>query len=189
MLKQGLRKLYLEKRKSLQPEEIDLLSLKITEQFFHIPLSNIHYLHIFYPIIGKHEFNSLLIAEKIRNDYPEKNLVLPKSDFHHHTLRNIIWKEDTPLAMNEWGITEPESGDEVASELIDMIIIPLLAYDKVGNRIGYGKGFYDRFLQDCRPKTQKIGISFFGPEEKIDAEPHDIPLDLCITPDRIWTFN
>ena len=73
--------------------------------------------------------------------------------------------------------------------MIDVVFIPLLAYDAKGHRIGYGKGFYDRFLQQCKPETLKIGLSFFEAETSII--PHeftDISLDFCVHPKGIYQF-
>mgnify|MGYP003575184065 FL=1 len=92
--------------------------------------------------------------------------------------------------MNEWGITEPVSGVEVLPEQLDIVLIPLLVYDKKGNRVGYGKGFYDRFLSECRSDAMKVGLSFFEPVDLIsDANELDIPLDACISPKGIFTFK
>ena len=61
--------------------------------------------------------------------------------------------------------------------------------DEKGNRIGYGKGFYDTFLARCRPDTIKIGLSFFKPETRIDGVfKGDIPLNYCVTPEKVYTF-
>ena len=190
MNKKDLRDIYLQKRRGLLPEVIEAYSKAIVEQFKDLSLQNIKLAHIFYPIPGKQEFNSLLLKEYLKVVHPEINFVLPKSNISDNTLTNILWEEETPLAMNQWGITEPEYGIEVPSKSIDMVIIPLLAFDKQGNRIGYGKGFYDRFLADCRPDVIKTGVSYFGPEEKFeDVDVYDIPLDICVTPEKIWRFN
>ena len=70
-----------------------------------------------------------------------------------------------------------------------MVLVPLLGFDERGHRVGYGKGFYDRFLAECNPKIQKIGLSLFEPVAQIDdTSDFDIPLDACITPNRIWYF-
>lgn len=115
--------------------------------------------------------------------------MLSKASKSDNTLMHILWEEDTPLAMNSWGITEPEYGEEVLPEQLDMILIPLLVFDRKGNRIGYGKGFYDRFLAKCRHDAIKVGLSCFEPAEEIsDVDQYDVPLDLCITPGKIWYF-
>ena len=70
-----------------------------------------------------------------------------------------------------------------------MILVPLLAYDLQGNRVGYGKGFYDRFLAKCNANVQKVGLSYFEPLDSIgDAESFDIKLNSCISPEKIWIF-
>lgn len=67
--------------------------------------------------------------------------------------------------------------------------MPLLAYDKQGNRVGYGKGFYDKFLSQCKPNVVKIGLSFFEPEDLIeDIFENDVKLDVCITTLEIYNF-
>lgn len=187
MEKQALRKLYLEKRAALAPEEIETKTHAIVRNFSTLNFNGVKYLHVFYPITGKSEFDSLLLAEYIRSNHPEIKLVLSKSEFKTNTLSHFIWDDDTKLAINAWGITEPETGVAIDPKLLDMILIPLLAFDKKGNRIGYGKGFYDRFLSECRPDVQKAGLSFFPPVDDIrDISSYDIPLDLCVTPEKIW---
>ena len=190
MDKQSLRKLNLEKRKSLSAEAVKALSESITLQFSSLALDGISFIHLFYPIPGKHEVDSLQIAGWLRRTHPHLKLVLSRSDLQNHSLHHILWEPGTELIQNKWGITEPVAGEEVKPEKLDMIIIPLLAYDVKGNRVGYGKGFYDRFLAECRKDALKVGLSFFGPEQEITGtDKHDIPLDLCLTPDTIWRFN
>ena len=190
MDKKAFRNAYMKNRRALHPDELEALSARIASKFFSLALDSVRYLHIYYPIPGKQEIDSLLISERIRKEKPHIQLVLPKSDLISCTLKHFCWNDHTQLAMNEWGITEPLSGEEVSPELLDLIVIPLLACDMEGNRLGYGKGFYDRFLATCRPEALKVGLSYFEPQEAtIPHEPHDIPLDVCVTPDRVWRFK
>lgn len=190
MNKSALRKLYLEKRRELSPEEMEIRTLSVVWNFSGLNFGSVRYLHMFYPIVGKLEFNSLVLANWIRNIRPGINLVLSKSNFENHTLFHFLWETDTPLAINQFGITEPESGVAVSPDLLDMVVVPLLAFDKKGHRVGYGKGFYDRFLSECRPDVQKIGVSCFPPVEEIsDVSEFDVPLDACVTPEMIWRFD
>ena len=70
-----------------------------------------------------------------------------------------------------------------------MVILPLLAFDQQGYRVGYGKGFYDKFLSGCREDCLKVGFSYFEPIETIDdCNEFDVPLDLCITPQNVYVF-
>jgi len=92
--------------------------------------------------------------------------------------------------ISEWGIPEPVGGMIMEPASFDVILVPLVAFDKNGHRVGYGKGFYDRYLALCRPDCLKIGISLFEPVELIeDVESHDIPLDLAISPSLVYDFR
>lgn len=188
--KASLRKIYLEKRSRFAPSELEEASEKIAAHFAQLSFQGIKYIHTFYPIVGKFEVDSLKIAEWLRKNHPEIKLVLSKTNYTGCSLTHYIWEEGTPLAMNSWGITEPENGRTVSPELLDIVLVPLLVVDKQGNRAGYGKGFYDRFLVQCRPDVQKIGLSYFEPVDKIsDVNEFDIPLDVCITSEKIWRFQ
>ena len=69
-------------------------------------------------------------------------------------------------------------------------MVPLLAYDKTGHRVGYGKGYYDRFLKETRPDCLKIGLSAFQAEAEIpDTHEGDVRLDMCLTPHETIRFN
>ncbi len=98
--------------------------------------------------------------------------------------------QSTEFANSEWGIPEPVGGSILEPTELDIVLIPLLAFDVNGNRVGYGKGFYDRYLLNCRPDCLKIGISLFDPVERIeDVESHDIPLDMAICPSKLYDFR
>ena len=109
-------------------------------------------------------------------------------DFYSGNLKHILLQENTVIALSGYRIPEPLTGIEIPSEQLDVIFVPLLTYDLQGNRIGYGKGFYDRFLATCRSDTLFIGLSFFEPEDKIIHESMDIPLHFCVTPRKIHQF-
>ena len=97
--------------------------------------------------------------------------------------------DNTKIKKNEYNIPEPVDGIEVPSTKIDVVFVPLLAFDKKGHRVGYGKGFYDKFLSECKPDAIKIGLSFFEPEELItDVFESDVKLDYCVTPNSIHAF-
>ena len=70
-----------------------------------------------------------------------------------------------------------------------MVLVPLLCFDENGYRVGYGKGFYDRYLKQMNSKTIKIGLSLFPPVKLItDTSDWDVKLDFCITPEQIFKF-
>lgn len=104
-------------------------------------------------------------------------------------MENIFFEGLHQLQKNTWGIEEPKHGVPTPTEKIDMVIVPLLCFDKLGNRVGYGKGYYDRFLSVCKPGVQKIGLSLFNEPAIIDdVNNTDIPMTSCITPNSVVIF-
>lgn len=147
-------------------------------------------IHLFLPIEGNHEPDTYAVADWLKREYPHIRLVLSKTEPTTYGMRHFIWDPDTILTPNHWGIPEPENGVAILPQKIDAVFVPLLAFDTHGNRVGYGKGFYDRFLSECRPTVMKIGLSLFEAETIIsDTNAHDIPLDVCVTPTQTWHFN
>lgn len=165
-------------------------NVKLLKQFKSLSLEGIAYFHTFLPVLAKKEPNTLLLIEYLKKNYPSIKIVVPKSDLQTNAMTHYVLGEQE-LVTNKWGIAEPQgSAHQVAVELIDMVLLPLLTFDLEGNRVGYGKGYYDRFLSTCRPDVRKIGLSLFDPVDKIiDSEAHDIPLDVCITPTKVWFFS
>lgn len=189
MNKAEARAHFLNVRKSLSERQIEEANLAILAQFKTLNFLGIKYLHLFLPIAGKNEVNTLLLADWLREHQPAIRLVLSKSDTKKHTLQHFIWDEHTALRTNQRGITEPTGGIEVEEKELDFILVPLLAYDLHGNRVGYGKGFYDRFLTNCRTGVQKVGLSYFEPLDFIeDTDSFDVMLNACINPEKIWRF-
>ena len=103
-------------------------------------------------------------------------------------MTHFLLTDSLVLNTNAWGIPEPQGGIEIDPQQLDVIFIPLLAFDIKGNRLGYGKGFYDRFLSNCKPQALKIGLSLFEAESSIPQEKTDVMLTHCVTPDKTYTF-
>ncbi|MEZ4778230.1 MAG: 5-formyltetrahydrofolate cyclo-ligase [Flavobacteriaceae bacterium] len=186
MEKPFLRKKYLEKRGQLTTEEIDSLSLAIANQSLKLPIWDKTYYHLFLSISEKKEVDTQYLLHILQGR--DKSIVVPKADFNSGAMKHLLLQENTPLKISSYGIPEPVEGIEIPSEKIDVVFVPLLAFDTHGNRIGYGKGFYDRFLKACNPGSTFVGLSFFEPEEQLEKDPFDIPLHYCITPGKIHSF-
>jgi len=91
---------------------------------------------------------------------------------------------------NRWGISEPFTGEIIDDKEIDLVLVPLLCFDEMGYRVGYGNGYYDKFLANCRKDCLKVGVSFFEPIGEIeDVREFDIRLDYCVTPEKVWRFD
>lgn len=182
-----LREKYRLKREALSEEEIENLSLEIANQTLKLKIWSATYYHLFLSIAGKKEVNTEYLLQILQGR--DKSVVLSKSDFSSGGMKHFLLQENTVLKTSSYGIPEPVAGIEISPELLEVIFVPLLAFDGAGHRIGYGKGFYDRFLQRCKPETVLIGLSFFGPEEElIETYPTDIPLHYCVTPTEIFSF-
>ncbi|MEY4929969.1 MAG: hypothetical protein RI909_693 [Bacteroidota bacterium] len=188
MNKDELRKIYLHKRLALTQREHQELSQKLADIFFQaVDLSNVKTLHIFLPIESKREPNTWLIVERIQKEFPHIHLVIPKVT--GEVMEHIFFEGDHQLEKTKWGMVEPKQGIQAEVKEMDMVIVPLLAIDKQGHRIGYGKGYYDRFLSACRADCRKIGITFFECEETIEEKlTSDITLDACLTPTELLLF-
>ncbi|MEA5404883.1 5-formyltetrahydrofolate cyclo-ligase [Arcicella sp. DC2W] len=190
MNKPALRKYYLSKRKALSQTEVLAKSQAIVELFFqHFKLDTVKYLHTFLPIIKQNEINTFLLIKRIQDEFPQVKIVVPKCIPNTFEMEHFLYDENK-LVENKWEIPEPVSGELITPSEISMVLVPLLIFDETGNRVGYGKGFYDRFLQTCSPNLIKIGLCLEEPIDKIDdVNEFDIKIDYCITPNRLYSLG
>lgn len=190
MNKDQIRKEFFDKRLALSKKEIIEYSAIIKKHFFkNFDLTSIETIHTFLPIEKFNEIDTWQIINELKKRQ-NLRITVSKSDLERIELKHFILGEKSDLIRNEWGIYEPHEGEEVKPSEIDMAIIPLIAFDVHGNRIGYGKGFYDKFLSTCKVNAIKIGLSAFPPIQEIeDIAPYDIPLNHCITPERVYNFT
>jgi len=185
VLKGELRKVYKLKRSSLTNTEI--LSLEIANKTLEIDIWNLQNYHVFFPIEKHKEVDSKLIIQIAQGK--DKNVILPKLNLESKTIDSFLLTDSTPLKTNHLGITEPFNGIQINNNQIDLVFVPLLAFDNFGHRVGYGGGYYDKFLSKC-PRAIKIGLSYFDPINKIeDINSKDIKLDYCITPNKVYKFS
>lgn len=141
---------------------------------------------------GSNEFDPQYIIDYCSFKNLDINISFPVilKDIYSAEMNAMTANSDTKFITNSYGIPEPTQENEISPELIDMVIVPLLYFDKSGNRVGYGKGYYDRFLKKCRKDCLKIGFSYFSPAEPIeDINEFDVPLDYGICPDTIHEFH
>ncbi len=187
MEKKALRLKYKKLRVNFSEESIEEMSLQIANQALKLPIWDKTYYHIFLSILTKKEVNTEYLLHILQGK--DKSIIVSKADFDSGEMMHFLLQENTVLKTSEYGIPEPVSGLEISPEMIDVIFVPLLAYDQKGHRVGYGKGFYDRFLEKCSPHTIFIGLSFFDAEPEIFSAVTDIPLNFCITPKKIMDFK
>lgn len=188
MTKAEIRKKYKELRNQLSSDNVEQMSLEIANQLLQLPIWKHSFYHLFLSIQEKKEVNTEYILHILSGK--DKNIVLSKSDFSNCSMQHFLLTDATVIKKNRWNIPEPEDGIQILDRQIEVVFVPLLAFDKTGNRVGYGKGFYDRFLENCSPDVVKIGLSFFEAEsEEIPTDKNDVQLDFCITPKQVYTFS
>ena len=187
MDKSKLRHKYKALRQELSSQEIEDKSLAIANNLLKLDVWDKTYYHLFLTIEEQKEVDTEFILQILAGK--DKEIVVSKSDFATLKMTHFLLTDNTKIKKNEYNIPEPVDGLEVPTNKIEVVFVPILAFDTEGNRVGYGKGFYDKFLSECQPETIKIGLSFFGPEEIIeDVFESDIPMNYCITPDKNYCF-
>ncbi|MCB0381796.1 MAG: 5-formyltetrahydrofolate cyclo-ligase [Psychroserpens sp.] len=187
MTKTELRKAYKLRRNHLTEDDVEDLSLKIANQTLALPIWDFNFYHVFLSITEKKEVNTDYILNILSGK--DKHIVVSKSDFSTREMSHYLLTDSTKIKKNALHIPEPMDGISIANDQIEVVFIPLLAFDESGHRVGYGKGFYDKFLKKCKPETIKIGLSFFASEQHIsDLFEGDIRLDYCVTPQHIYKF-
>ena len=186
--KAALRKKHKELRKALSSEQRENYSLDIANQALNLDIWKYEYYHIFLPIKKQLEVNTQYLISILQGK--DKHVLLSKSNFSTLEMKNYLLTDSTKIITNPIGIPEPEGGIAIDHSNIQVVFVPLLAYDSLGNRIGYGKGFYDRFLAQCDPNVVKIGLSYFEPEDAIlPTKNTDIRMNYCISPKKSHLFS
>lgn len=188
LTKKELRKKYISKREQLAPGQLQHLSDRICDLIFtHFQLED-KYVSLFLPIERQHEINTYSIWEKAV-EFGAK-VAVPRSNFETMDMKHILFESEDQLELSSWGIPEPKKGKVIAADRFDIVFVPLLTVDQKGYRVGYGKGFYDKFLKKCAPNCQFVGLYLFDFETQIeDTFPGDVRLHACITPTGLHRFE
>lgn len=187
--KAELRTLFSEKRRLLTETELQEGSEKIAlaiDDFCEQHPELDHY-HLFFPIQKFKEVNTFLIRDLLASR--NKTLYTSLIGDSNGEMETVLVGERTEFVADRYGIPVPLNFERISPERIQVVFVPLLAIDYSGQRIGYGKGFYDRFLATINSKVIKIGLSIFEPIEQIPSESFDIPLDYCVTPKNLFNFS
>jgi 5-formyltetrahydrofolate cyclo-ligase len=180
MTKHELRREYLDRRRALTDIEVQESSLQIANKVLELDIWSFSNYHVFLPIQKQKEINTQYLLHILQGK--DKNIVVSKSNFEDISMSHYLLTDQTKLRINSHGIPEPDqNGIPIDEKNIDVVFVPLVIADRFGNRVGYGKGFYDRFLKKCRPDVIKIGLSMFEPlESKIDMHVNDVGLNYIL---------
>ncbi len=192
--KAALRRAALPRRQALTPADVARRSAQLSEQLFaHFPVAGWRWLHVFLPLARKNEPDTWAIVRRIWAEELPLRLAAPVVQLDGISLKHYELTPATPLITGRWGISEPTASPaaEVLPTQFDAVLVPLLACDQQGQRVGYGGGFYDRFLAQCRPDAVFIGLNMLddAPVTALaDVLPTDVPLHACLTPGGVWKF-
>ncbi|MDX1628355.1 MAG: 5-formyltetrahydrofolate cyclo-ligase [Fulvivirga sp.] len=183
-----LRNVFLEKRLFLSQQEHQKRNKLLAENLFaRIDISQYKCMHTFLSITDKKEVDTHAIIDKAVELNDQLQVVISKTK-PKGILEHYLLDHDTVVETNNWGIPEPINGKLADISKIDLILVPLITFDKVGHRIGYGKGYYDRFLKQV-PTATKIGLSLTPPLDLIQyIESNDVKMDACVTPFELYSF-
>ncbi|MFA5236053.1 MAG: 5-formyltetrahydrofolate cyclo-ligase [Bacilli bacterium] len=167
--KDQIRQRMIQTRKALRPEEVQSRSQALVKQIqAHPAYRQAKLIGAYYPLGNEVDLRALF--------KDGKRIALPK--VVGSNLQFIELTVDTPLAVSGFGIVEPAFGPDVG-ELIDLLLVPALALDAANYRIGFGKGYYDRFLKEKRPPFV-YGVAYdFQYMKAVPHADHDVPLDGC----------
>jgi 5-formyltetrahydrofolate cyclo-ligase len=192
MDKASLRILFQQKRKELSEENAELHSKQIAEKLLTFLADKpLKFIHVFLPISGNKEVDTWHLIRRLQEERPRIQIVLPRIIPGTRELEHFIFDEKTKLITNRRGIPEPDPllALKITPQELDVVLIPLLSFDTRGYRVGYGGGYYDRFLAQCKLDVLKIGLSYFeqGPAIE-DIDEYDVPLDYSVTPFHFYQF-
>ena len=187
MLKAAARKLLLTKRKSLTPSDCLKLDDLLLIQFQRLNWSESFCVGSFFPMETHNEPNTLLLAKYLKTIIPGLTMAYPRINANETTMD--FYAETETLAENKWGIQEPLPLNKVSPNQMDVVLVPMLGFDLLGHRVGFGKGFYDRYFEHYPQAGKRIGISYFEPIPNLeDTHQFDVPLTHCITPWNSYEF-
>jgi len=189
MLKSELRKIYKEKRLLLSATERMKMDDLLLIQFQKLSLDPINVLFSYCPSEAHLEPNTYLFSTYLEHMIPGLQTCYPTTNLSNVEMKAMLVNEETEFHLTSFNVEEPVDGTEIDPQEIDLVFVPMLICDTSGYRVGFGKGFYDRFLPLCREDVIKVGFSYFEPVDQIsDTHQFDIPLDFCITPEKVHEF-
>ncbi len=189
MTKKELRKIYREKRESLTLGAKHAMLADMQECFREIPLMVKALVFSYKTMAARNEVETSVFEELLSTEYDAASFCYPAIPAGGGAMEAYLDNEETIWEEIAFGLTQPASGKMVTPQEIDIVLVPLLAFDSHGQRLGYGKGYYDGYLYRCRPDVISIGLSWFAPEQTLpEIGAHDVPLKYCVTPQRIYVF-
>ncbi len=186
--KTEFRRIFKNRREHFDEAAIEIQSKKIGKLAFSyiekkFPKSNIH---LYLPIKHLREVDTFGLLSKLQKE--GYSCFSSITDFNTMNMNTVYLPKGSKFAADEKGIPVPRPLILAKDVKLDLVILPLLAYDRFGTRLGYGFGYYDKFLSKLHPEPFKLGLSFFLPEKKLPSEAHDIKMNGCVCPEGVIMF-
>lgn len=182
-LKEALRQKIGRRRQHLDPKLVESWSQSIAERCLElVDWERVTSLHSYLPISDLHEVDTWPLLEHLRAKFPHIVMAVPRvSD--DQTMEAVVVTAETRWRHHRWGMSEPTDGAVLPPDFqFDVILVPVLAFDRYGHRLGYGGGFYDRFLAD-QPDALTIGLAYHlgYVKEGLPSDKRDIALKRIVT--------
>jgi 5-formyltetrahydrofolate cyclo-ligase len=179
-LKKALRQKILDARFAMKPEERHAKSREIEKRLFALPeflaADSVLFYASFRSEVETHDMVRRALAAG-------KRIVLPKVSGKELVLFEIR-DFDRDVKPGKWDIPEPFRGTRAGPEQLDVVIVPGAAFDVLGNRLGYGAGFYDKLLKGYKGVTAALAFEL-QIVPAVPADPHDVPMQKIVTEKRI----
>ncbi len=184
--KQALRQEFRAKRQAIPQQELADASAQILKEVLvqNLVPDGLLMLYVDHPVQRE------LPMQHWFECFENQHICVPKIIDARGHMEAVMWNKDMLLTTNKWGILEPKSTAFIDPKTIAVVVVPLLCFDTSGQRVGYGKGYYDRFLARCAKQVKTIGVCFFDPVEPIeDTLSTDVSLDVVVTPKHVHFFR
>ncbi|WP_435224410.1 5-formyltetrahydrofolate cyclo-ligase [Niabella hirudinis] len=189
MLKLEARTEYLKKRAQVTLRQQAIWDDLLLIQAQQLALPPLHGVFSYVAIERRKEIATDAILSYLEFRNPGMRVAYPVYDAPTSAMKAVWVDDNTLFEVNAFGIGEPLGGPIAEPLELDLVFVPLLCFDERGYRVGYGKGVYDRYLKEVRQDALLVGLSYFEPVPRIaDTDKFDVPLNYCVTPQRIYEF-
>jgi 5-formyltetrahydrofolate cyclo-ligase len=183
-----IRKEYMRKRIGLPQAEKMMMDRQMTDHFFtSVNILPVRWLHTYLPRLRSNEPDTWLLVDRLRREHPRTLIAVPRIG-PGETLEHVVYDGLHQVRESGLGIPEPVGGTPADILRLNLVVCPLICADVKGHRLGYGKGYYDRFLSMLPPTCLKVGLSYFEPVDELPADPWDVTIDMLVTPRRTHMF-
>ncbi|ABA89590.1 5-formyltetrahydrofolate cyclo-ligase [Syntrophotalea carbinolica DSM 2380] len=185
MPKKSLREIMLARRKHLAAEVCLGHSLRVQQRVLALPaFEQAKAVALYSPIFNE------VFTEEIFHEALHRGKTVAYPRVRGDQLDFVLVASPQQLSPGAFGVLEPTGSATIPSSALDLVLVPGVAFDLEGNRLGYGKGFYDRVLCGSGRPALSVGLSFESQlVERLPVEDHDQCLDLLITEERDYSFT